>query len=71
MLVKMRCVKRYEGKTGEKYAELRGEVGKAVSIKEKYQNVPLKETGLYLVEIEAKQKDSQAFLTFNVLAEIG
>lgn len=71
MLVKMRCVRKFETKEGEAYSVLAPEFGKAINVKDKYQNVALVESALYLVEVEAKQKDGQAFLTFNVLAPIG
>lgn len=71
MLVKMRCVRKFETKEGEAYSVLAPEYGHVVPVKDKYQPVALKDTGLYLVEVEAKQKDGKAFLTFNVLAPIG
>lgn len=71
MLVKMRCVRKFETKEGEAYSVLVPEFGKAINVKDKYQNVALVESALYLVEVEAKQKDGKAFLTFNVLAPIG
>lgn len=71
MLVKMRCVRKFNTKDGEAYSVLAPEFGKAINVKDKYQNVPLAESALYLVEVEARQKDGKAFLTFNVLAPIG
>lgn len=71
MLCKMRCVKKFNTKDGEAYSVLVPEFGKAINIKDKYQNVPLAESALYLVEVEAMQKDGKAFLAFNVLAPIG
>lgn len=71
MLCKMRCVRKFNTKDGEAYSVLAPEFGKAINVKDKYQTVPLVESALYLVEVEAKQKEGQAFLTFNVLAPIG
>lgn len=71
MLVAVKCDRKYQNPKGDIVSICSPDYGEPIYLKDKFQRITLEEGSKYLVDVQAKQFESKAFLAFNVVAKLG